>query len=327
MITCYVCNEGSLAPSSDPAHNVSLQSVWIDLLNPTKEEDHRVEAALNVSVPTREEMQEIEHSSRLYAEGGGHFMTATVLFQPEAQSMEAPRATPITFILVGERLVTVRYAEPRAFAIFQARAQKKDVACGSGRHVLLGLLEAIIDREADRIERTQAEVDRVSAQVFDRRTRAASNTRRFDVVLSSIGRLEELTVKSRESLLSFNRLLTYLTQLAREQNFDKSLRERIKTASRDVQSLADHVGFLSQQVSFMLDATLGMIGIQQNNIIKIMSLAAVVFLPPTLIASIYGMNFKAFPEIEWTYGYPMALVLMVISGALPYLYFKRKGWL
>ncbi|MGB6969726.1 MAG: CorA family divalent cation transporter, partial [Methyloceanibacter sp.] len=131
----------------------------------------------------------------------------------------------------------------------------------------------------------------------------------------------------RESTHSLGRLLTFLTYATNERKEDKLLKARIRTAARDVASLADHVSFLSNKIVFLLDATLGMINIEQNNIIKIFSVAAVVFLPPTLVASVYGMNFEYMPELHWLLGYPFAMLLMILFAVLPYLYFKRKGWL
>lgn len=184
----------------------------------------------------------------------------------------------------------------------------------------------MIDRAADRVERIQAEVDQLSHTIFDvnnERQRAP----RFDINIKTIGREGELTSRSRESLLSIDRLLTYLSHVMSERGEDKLLRARIKTANRDVQSLNDHVGYLSVKINFLLDATLGMINNEQNTIIKIFSVLAVALMPPTLVGTIYGMNFKHIPELEWEYGYPLALALMVISAVLPWLYFKRKGWL
>jgi len=300
--------------------------VWIDLLNPTKEEDLQVEKALGIAIPTREEMAEIEASSRLYQEGGAHYMTAVVLFQPDAPN-EPLITTPVTFILAGSRLVTVRYAEPRGIAIFLSRVQKGDAACMSGAAILVGLLEAIIDREADRVERTQAEVDTLSQSIFGVKGGDRSRALRFDVSIRAIGREGELTSRSRESLLTLGRLLTYLGHVMTERGDDKPLRARVKTAQRDVHSLADHIGYLSAKITFLLDATLGMINNEQNSIIKIFSVLAVALMPPTLVGTIYGMNFQHMPELSWTFGYPMALCLMVVSAVIPWLYFKHKGWL
>jgi magnesium transporter len=326
MLTVYEAAEGVLIKHEGPAP-ISPAAVWIDLLNPTKDEDILVEQALSISVPTHEEMSEIEASSRLYQEGGAHYMTAVVLYQPDLP-FEPPAGTPITFILAGNRLVTVRYAEPRAFSIFLTRAQKKDAACMTGSAVLVGLLEAIIDREADRVERIQGEVDKLSQTIFASKKRGErTRTRRFDVTIQMIGREGELTSRSRECMLTLHRLLTYLAHIMGERGDDKALKARVKTASRDVQSLADHIGYLSTKITFLLDATLGMISNEQNTIIKIFSVLAVTLMPPTLVGTIYGMNFKHMPELEWAWGYGWALGLMVISAVLPWVYFKRKGWL
>jgi magnesium transporter len=322
MLTVYDTVDGLLVKREGAL--IGDKTVWIDLLNPSKDEDLVVEHSLAITVPTREEMHEIEASSRLYQEAGAHVMTATVLHQKEIEPLQA---TPVTFILAGRRLVTVRYAEPRAFPLFISRALKRDASCMSGVAVLVGLLEAIIDREADRVERIQLEVDRLAQSIFDIKGGSQTRGRRFDVVLKTIGRQGELTSRSRESLLSLDRVSTYAAHAMVERGDDKTLRARIKTAHRDVASLSYHVDFMTSRITFLLDATLGMINNEQNSIIKIFSVLAVALMPPTLVASIYGMNFRHMPELDWAQGYPLALVLMVLSGLVPYLYFKRKGWL
>jgi magnesium transporter len=294
------------------------------LVDPKPEEEAKVERALKIDVPTREEQREIEASSRLYQDAGTYFMTASVLHHSETGE---PQTTPITFILSGNRLVTVRYAEPRAFSLFAARSRRPDPTLTGGSAVLIGLIETIVDRLADFTERIQGEVHALSPSIFEIRGGTATRQRRFDELLKSIGNEGELTSRARESTHSLARMLTYLTHAANERKEDKLLKARIRTAARDVTSIADHVSFLSNKIVFLLDATLGMINIEQNNIIKIFSIAAVVLLPPTLVASAYGMNFEVMPELKWQLGYPFALLLMVISAVLPYLYFKRKGWL
>ena len=322
MLTIYdALGQGLMKREGDPNWT---DAVWIDLLNPTREEELIVEQQLGLSVPTREEVSEIEVSSRLYQEGGAYFMTATILFQIETPD---PKATTITFILTDSKLVTVRYADPRAFTLYMNRAEKGDASCNSAMDIMLGLLEAIIDRESDLIERLQAETERLAQSIFDTKGGAGAQTRRFDVILKQIGKGGEMTSKARESLLSLGRLLTYLSHVSLMRKDGKRVRERIKTETRDVQSLADHVNYLNSRVTFMLDASLGLVSIEQNQIIKLFSVVAVVLLPPTLVASIYGMNFKHMPELEWTFGYPLALLLMVMSAVLPFLYFRRKGWL
>jgi len=323
MLTIYEAKSGALVPQKGNPR-ITEAAVWIDLLNPTQEEEGKIERALKLDVPTREEQQEIEASSRLYLENGAHFMTATILYQ--AYTGE-PTTTPVTFILMGQRLITLRYAQPKAFSIFAARCRRPEVKITSGTIVLVGLIETLIDRLADSIERMQGEVDTLSHSIFEMRGGSATRQRRFDVLLKSIGRQGEITGRARESAHSLGRLLTFLAHAATERSEDKMIKARIRTAARDVTSLADHVSFLANKIVFLLDATLGMINIEQNNIIKIFSVAAVVFLPPTLVASIYGMNFHQMPELDWHYGYPIAILLMIAFAVLPYVYFKRKGWL
>jgi magnesium transporter len=322
MLTIYEVEGHSLVRRGAPDNCAA--AVWIDLVNPSSGEERDIERLIGLQVPTREEMSEIEVSSRLYQEKGAHFMTATILYHVD---LPDPQATAITFILTDKQLITVRYAEPRSFQLFLSRAQKGDIGCNTPMAVLLGLLEAIIDREADLVERLQSETEKLAQLIFDIRGGSRTRTARFDVLLRQIGRVGEITSRLRESLLSIGRLLTYLYQVAQQRNEADGLRQRIRTEDKDVQSLSDHATYLNARITFMLDASLGMVSIEQNQIIKLFSVVAVILLPPTLIASIYGMNFHHMPELDWFWGYPMALGLMVISALLPYLYFRRKGWL
>jgi magnesium transporter len=305
-----------------PDAPLPVEAVWLDLVAPTREEERHVETLLGVGVPTREEMQEIEVSSRLYEENGALYMTATVLCKAES---EHPETTAVSFILAGDRLVTVRYAEPQPFALFSARCQRAPVVHKRGDAVLAGLLDALIDRIADVLEHIGLEVDDVSHEVFEHTAKPGRGD--FQSILRRLGRRGDLTSKVRESLVGVGRLLMFLTQAGTAQKIAKDLRDRLRTMSRDVRSLTDHASFLSSKINFLLDATLGMINIEQNAIIKIFSVVAVVFLPPTLIASVYGMNFAFMPELHWAFGYPLALLLMLASALTPYLYFKRRGWL
>jgi len=323
MLTIYEFREGALTAQTG-LHRITEEAVWIDLLNPTPDEEEIVERSLGIDVPTREEQQEIEASSRLYQEGGAYFMTATLVYLGDG---EDAKSTPVSFVLTETRLVTVRYAEPRAFSMFAAHCNRQESNLGKSTTVLIGLLDIIVDRLADFIERIQGEVETLSHSVFENTGGAATRKRRFDVVLQSIGRAGEVSSKARESCHSLGRLLTFLAFVVNERKEGKPTYSRVRAAARDVSSLTDHATFLSGKIIFLLDATLGMIQIQQNDIIKIFSVAAVVFLPPTLIASIYGMNFHIMPELDWLFGYPFALGLMVVFAALPYIYFKHKGWL
>jgi magnesium transporter len=297
--------------------------VWIDLFEPTDSEEAILEQRLGIDVPTREEMQEIEVSSRLYVEDESAFMTATLPARTDSDDL---LMGPVTFVLAGDKLITVRYHEPRAFRTFPQRAEKVSLGCTNGIGVLNALLEATVDRLADILERAEREVDAISHEIFRVEDPSARRERDLNRVLQLIGRKGDLSSNIRDSLLSLARVAGFLAQLLAQRD-DKNSRGRVKTLARDVQSLADHSSFLSQKITFLLDATLGMISIEQSNIIKIFSVATGVFLPPTLIASIYGMNFAYMPELHWRWGYPFAGVLMLLSALLPCWWFRRRGWL
>jgi magnesium transporter len=324
MIKAFVAGGDRLRPVDDLLANRDAV-VWADLLNPTKEEEQTIEDWIGVDVPTREEMEEIEISSRLYTENGAYFMTATL---PSQADGDYPVMSPVTFVLAGRRLITVRYHEPRAFQTFPLRAEKADLNCSSGQTILIALLEAIVDRLADLLERASRDIIDISHDIFHPTEKKASKRDvNFQIILRRIGRKEDLLSNLQDSLVTLQRLSSFLGHVTLEARGEKDIRARVKTISRDVASLTDHASFLTQKITFLLDATLGMINIEQNGIIKIVSVAALVFLPPTLVASIYGMNFELMPEIKWVAGYPMALGLMVISAVLPYWFFKRRGWL
>jgi magnesium transporter len=325
MLTIYdAAGTGTGLAARAGAHAVDKSTLWIDLLDPTAEEDACMEAALGIDIPTRAEMREIEASNRLYVENGALFMTAFVIYAIE---QAVPRSSSITFILAGDRLVTVRYAEPKAFPMFLARAEKGDTSCSSAVDIMLGLIEQLVHRQADLIERIQDDVDRVAPAIFEIKGGQQTRGRRLDVLLRTIGKEGDIVARVQESAYSLTRLLAFLTGALREKGSEGRATKRIKSVQRDVESLLDNLRFLSTRLEFLLDATLGMISIEQNQIIKLFSVAAVVFLPPTLIASIYGMNFKNMPELDWLFGYPLALVTMVMAAILPYVYFRRKGWL
>jgi magnesium transporter len=324
MLSVYVSRGTSLERISvEPGAAPPEAAVWIDLVSPTVQEDRTVEALLGIAVPTREEMQEIEVSSRLYTENGARYMTATLMCQSDTAT---PKTTPVTFILSSHRLCTVRYDDPRPFAIVEHKLARACSPKVSGESVLMDLLDAIIDRSADILERIAAEVDQVSHTIFEPDDEAAPPS--YNDVLKALGRKGDLTSKVRESQVSVNRLLSFLANEAEGMKWAKDVRLQLQSMQRDVTSLSDHATFLSNKITFLLDAMLGVVNIQQNAIIKIFSIAAVVFMPPTLIASIYGMNFhKGMIELEWAYGYPFALVLIVLAAVVPLLFFKWKKWL
>jgi magnesium transporter len=304
--------------------DVPEAAVWFDLVTPTLQEDKIVERQVGIAVPTREEMQEIEVTSRLYVEQGARYMTATLMCQSDT---DTPKTTPVTFILSGHRLITVRYDEPRPFMIVGHKLARVCPAGASGESVLMELLDAVIDRAADILERIGTEVDQVSREIFESEESATERSKSYRAILRTIGRKGDLTSKVRESLVSIGRLLLYLANEADSMRWAKEPRAQLRGMQRDVQSLSDHAAYLTNKIQFLLDALLGMVTLDQNNVIKIFSVAAVVLLPPSLVATVYGMNFKKMPELEWTLGYPMALVLILLAAILPYYFFKWKKWL
>ncbi len=325
MFSAFIASESALKKVKvEELSALPDSAVWIDLVNPTAAEDKAVERLAGVAVPTREDMQEIEISSRLYIENGARYMTATLMCHSDT---EMPKTTAVTFILAGHRLVTVRYDQPKPFALVENKLARSCASGITGEAVLMELLDAVIDRCADILERIGADVDRVSHDIFEPGSERPGNARRYSQILIAIGREGDLTSKVRESLVSIGRLVTFLSAAVEGVKWSKDMREQLKTQQRDVASLTDHASYLASKITFVLDALLGVVNLEQNNIIKLFSVMAVVLMPPTLIASIYGMNFKDMPELEWTHGYPLALVAMLAAAVVPYLIFKWKKWL
>jgi magnesium transporter len=328
MLTTYTVENDHLLVREGPQDAATLRgAVWIDLLTPTQEEEASVQDALRLEIPTREEMQEIESSSRLYKEGDVLFLTAPFLYGVEGGELGS---TAITFVLDTTALITVRYATPKAFAVFSARCQRTPaMLLGTPDGVMLHMFEQIVDRLADILERIAADMDRASQAAF-RTAKAKVKATRKDAdlkdALITLGQVGEVTTRATETLLGLSRILTFLTAekaiAVRKEN-----QTLIKSLVRDVRSLVEHANFLNGKANFLLDAVLGIINVEQNAIIKTFTVASVALMPPTLIASIYGMNFEKMPELQWNLGYPLALGLMVVSAVLPIFYFKRKGWL
>ena len=297
---------------------------WVDLLQPTPEEDRAAERFLGASVPTREEAQEIEFSSRFYTEDGATFMTASVLIGVDSGQ---PMLAPFTIAVAGERIVTLRYDDLRAMRYFLTRAAKPASGCSSGPAVFLGLIEAIIDRAADVLERISSDVDRINQDVFARSRDRTHEGRELSELIEAVGMQGDLAAKARESLASLERLVQYAGLAAPSINAKGNNRARMKLAARDIRSLEDNVTFLSNKITFLLDATLGLISVEQNEVIRVLTVASTFFFPPMLIASIYGMNFHVMPELSWLFGYPLAIGVMILSALGAYIYFKRRGWL
>jgi len=327
MIQAYTVENGHMVLRDGMPTAAELRAaVWIDLLHPTRDEEKAVQDALRVEVPTREEMQEIESSSRLYKEGEDLFLTANFLYGMDAGEFGS---TAISFVLTNTTLITVRYATPKAFPVFAARCQKAPMLLGSPDGVMLHLFEQIVDRLADILEKIGENMDRASTRSFqaargDMKINQRSAT--LKDVLITLGQVGEVTTRASETLLGLNRIFTFVGA-EKGSTIRRENQGTIKTLVRDVRSLVEHANFLNNRATFLLDAVLGIINVEQNGIIKTFTIVSVALMPPTLVASIYGMNFEVMPELKWTVGYPFALLLMIVTGLLPVLYFKRKGWL
>ena len=301
-------------------------ATWIVLEEPTAEEEKLVERCVGLNVPTEAEMAEIEPSSRLYEQNGALYMTVSVLRGVEDGS---PASTPISFVFTGKRLVTVRYATPKPVRAFEEHARRQPDLVKDASQVLIGLLDAIIDRLADELENIGGEIERLSSEIFkrnaeERRIPADKLTR----LLTSIGRVQALLAKVRYTAVSTSRMLSFLGGSKRiHEAKHEDFRNHVASLTTDVTALGEHVNFQSDNLQFLLDASLGLISIEQNAAMKLFSWAAIIFLPPTLIAGIYGMNFHNMPELSWVFGYPMALVMILISAVAPYLYFKWRRWI
>ena len=316
--------DGSLVEAK--AGEIPDSATWIDLEEPTRDEEKLVERCVGLNVPTQEEMAEIEPSSRLYERNGALYMTASVLCGVEDGT---PSSTPVGFVLTAERLVTIRYATPKPVRAFGDHARREPELVHDAPHALIGLLDAIIDRLADELERIGLEIERLSSEVFqknvdDRRIPAERLTR----LLTSIGQVQTLLAKVRYTAVSTSRMLSFLAGSRRlNEQGQEDFRHHLGSLTTDVTSLGEHATFQSDNLQFLLDASLGLISIEQNAAMKLFSWAAIIFLPPTLVAGIYGMNFEHMPELKWLYGYPMALAMIVITAVVPYLYFKKRGWI
>jgi magnesium transporter len=326
MMTAYRSNGEAVALSvAAPLDSLPAEVVWLDLSFPTREEDAYAERLTGIEVPTREDLRDIEPSSRLYADERAVYLTGSLLCYADTTR---PTLADVAFVLTPKCLVTVRYDDPRSFRIFASALGRVPGGVSSAHTALTKLMETITDRTAEILEHAEVKGDELLLKIFGD-SEASSRSRppkALERLLVDIAHHHRLVSKARDSLTSLSRLMTFLYTVPVIQA-DKDAKELCRSISRDVQSLSEHASFISGNITFLLDASLGLINVEQNAIIKIFSIASVVFLPPTLVASIYGMNFKFMPELDWAAGYPMSLGMMVISAIIPFFFFRWKGWL
>ncbi len=300
-------------------------AVWIDLLDGTGDEIAWVERETGLHVPDRAELSEIESSSRLRTEANAIFLTTPVVFRDGAGMSIT---TSLGFVLSQSWLITVRFEPLTAFKTFTTAWTKSDVKDRSSPAAFVGAMDAIVDRIADVLETVGSELDAVSLHVFSvhKGGPPAREDANLRAILRQIGRSGDIASKIRDSLLGVARIVPYVLGQSSEA-LPLALRLRLETQRADIASLNDYNLHLTNKVQLLLDATLGLINIEQNNIIKVLTVVSVVGVPPTLVASMYGMNFHDMPELSWAWGYPYGLALILLSAVCPVIWFKLRGWL
>jgi magnesium transporter len=323
MLNAYIEESGTLK-GIELSEGEARVPVWYDLMNPTAEEERLVEARLGIDVPTRADARKLDPSQRLYMDRGAIIMSESFL---DSANTKSPRMCEVTWVLKGAQLVTVRYDELPAVSQVAAQALKPGSGCRSGEQVLRLMIGSVVDSIGGALEGIGGRLNELSQRIFRDKAGRQAEARQFKQILLSLGREEDLLDKARDSLINVGRLAVFLSQAVDHGAAEKSLQVFLKTEGKDIEALGVYSTHISQKINFLLETTLGLVSVEQSMITKVFSVVAVIFLPPTLIASIYGMNFDKMPEIGWIYGYPLALVLMALSGLLPVWYFRQKGWL
>jgi magnesium transporter len=323
--TAHGDRPGNLAKASLPA-NVA----WIDLLKPEPDEVAFVERTTGLDVPGIADLSEIESSSRLRNRNGAIYLSAPLIYRADS---DQPLTTPVGFVLTRERLITVRFETLASFEAFADRDLAGESDPLTSAAVFAGLIDAITDRLADVLESIAAELDVLSHRLFHApatetgaRRPPARESADLRIILRRVGHSGDLASKIRDSLLGVGRIVPYVSSLAAEW-LPPEIKPRLDTVRQDVLSLSDYDAHIANKVQLLLDATLGLINVEQNNIIKVLTIVSVVGIPPTLVASMYGMNFKNMPELGWSWGYPYGLALIVLSAILPVAWFKWRGWI
>jgi magnesium transporter len=323
LLTIYRDSSGLLETS----HSLELPEsvIWIDLLNATDEEKAFVESRVGVRIPSMESLNEIESSSRLAVREGIVYLSTPVVAQGDTTD---PFLSPVGFILSAKLLITVRFAE---LSIFKAVADRvaSDGVLHNSMGVFTALMEALVDRGADVLERLGSELDQISRAVF----RGDPNKVRHSVrsnealrqTLSAVGRIGDRLSQARDVFLGVGRIAPFVLGLPYDW-IVPAFAGRLSAVAKDIASLNDYEAHLSTKVQFLLDAVLGFITIEQNDLFKVLTIVSVVGIPPTLMAGIYGMNFRFMPELSWPWGYPFGLGIIALSALIPLIWFKWRGW-
>ena len=299
---------------TDAVYSQFQQAVWIDVQDPDAEEQKWLETLTHEDLPRTDEIEEIEASARSFVDQDGIHIHSLFVTQSEGRHV----TESVACILQNQRLITIREGEIADFRLLRMRARRGQVPCESAPAMLITLLDQKVENHADTLEDIHRQLENVSHLVLE------DEEAELEEAISQLAKLEDSNGKIRLCLMDTQRDISFLLRSLRNQ---QQQAEMLRDIMRDIDTLMSHATFLFDKINFLMDSTQGFINIEQNQIIKIFSIAAVVLLPPTLVASIYGMNFRFMPELHWVLGYPWALCLMVLSGIAPYWYFKRKGWL
>ncbi|MBE2897413.1 magnesium/cobalt transporter CorA [Pasteurellaceae bacterium 20609_3] len=315
MIRAFALDNARLVRVDDTSHNLN-SAIWIDLLDPTREERETLRDALGQSLASYLELEDIEASARFFEDEDGLHLHS--FFYCEDEDDYADIAT-VAFTVRDGRLFTLRDRELPAFRLYRMRSRSQKLMECNAYELLLDLFETKIEQLADVIETIYADLEKLSRIILEGKQGEA-----FDDALATLTEQEDVSSKVRLCLMDTQRALSFLVRKTR---LPASQLEQAREVLRDIESLQPHNDTLFQKIDFLMQAAMGFINIEQNRIMKIFSVAAVIFLPPTLVSSTYGMNFDIMPELHWAFGYPFALGLMFLVGVIPYFYFKRRGWL
>jgi magnesium transporter len=318
MLRLFTSENGLLREKrlqTPPTQETLFQLLWIDAIDPSDEERNRIEQLLNAELPDSDDVEEIEASARFFEDAHGLHIYSLFLSQEEGRHI----TTTVAFILQPQRLITFREEEIADFRLLRMRARHGRILATNPKELLVTIFEQKVENLADTLEDLHRRLEDVSSLVLE------EENSDLEEAIDLLAKIENSNGRIRLCLMDTQRALSYLLRPQRQ--IDPELHETCREMLRDIETLMTHTSFVFEKVNFLMDSAQGFINIQQNQIIKIFSIAAVVFLPPTLVASIYGMNFEHMPELQWELGYLFALLMMIVSGVAPYIYFKRKGWL
>ncbi|EAR57365.1 magnesium and cobalt transport protein [Photobacterium sp. SKA34] len=316
MLNAFKLNDSRLQRLDLEAQAPISSALWVDLIEPNEEERVRVQLELGQELATRPELEDIEASARFFEDEDGLHIHSFFYYE---DAEDYANNSTVAFTIRDGRLFTLRERELPAFRLYRMRARTQHLQQGNAYELLLDLFETKIEQLADVIEDIYSALESIGKIIL-----GGKPGEHFDKALSNLAEQEDAGWKIRLCLMDTQRALSFLVRKAR---LPANELEQAREVLRDIESLLPHNESLFQKVNFLMDAAMGFINIEQNRIIKIFSVVSVVFLPPTLVASSYGMNFEFMPELHWKLGYPYALLLMVLAALAPYLYFKRKGWL